>query len=106
MSVDLKQIKECWSHTLIILPVMLIMYLPMSAVAFFMYGDEISNNILQNLPSGGLRIASELVLALHLITAFIIVLNPASQDMEELFKIPNGEPSMNLENPMYSIQLK
>ncbi|ELT95992.1 hypothetical protein CAPTEDRAFT_113427, partial [Capitella teleta] len=68
--------------------VLLAMYLPVSAMAFFLYGDKLTANILQQLPSDWLRATAEAILTLHLLAAFIIIINPWSQDVESVLKIP------------------
>lgn len=73
------------------------MYLPVSILGFVTYGKDIDPNILvsiqhnQRNPS---KVTVDIVLALitlHLMSSFVIVLNPVSQQFEELFNIPQSK---------------
>ena len=69
----------------------IIMYLPVAAVGYFVYGEHVNPNILQNLPHGVVRYFVETLITVHLLLAFVIVMNPLSQEFEELLKIPHSE---------------
>ena len=56
------------------------------------YGTNINENILHTIPTGTLRIISELVLLVcNVMFAFLIVLNPFSQNLEDFFHVPHRE---------------
>jgi hypothetical protein len=69
------------------------MYLPVAVSGFLIYGDDLSANVLQSLPNNWLRAAAEIILSLHLLTAFVICLNPWSQDTEAMLNIPSSKCS-------------
>ncbi len=67
------------------------MYLPITIGGYITYGSQVQGNVLQSLPPGSLRVTSEILILLHIMCAFVINLNPFSQDMEELFGIPHSK---------------
>lgn len=73
------------------------MYLPVAVLGFVAYGKDITSNILDsvghnehNTSAGMLDIVLALI-TLHLLFSFVIVVNPVSQQFEELLSIPQGE---------------
>ena len=72
------------------------MYLPVTVLGFVAYGKDMTSNILDSVGSNQHNtstVLSDIVLALitlHLLFSFVIVVNPVSQQLEELF-IPQGE---------------
>lgn len=73
------------------------MYLPVTVLGFVAYGKDITSNILNSVGSNQHNtsaVLSDIVLALitlHLLFSFVIVVNPVSQQFEELLSIPQGE---------------
>ena len=73
------------------------MYLPVSVLGFLAYGKDISPNILDSVGHNDHNTSSitlDIVLALitvHLLFSFVIVLNPVSQQFEELLSIPQSK---------------
>ena len=70
------------------------MYLPVSVAGFIIYGSDVNSNILQSIPNGAMRTTAEIFITFNVMFAFLIVLNPFSQDMEELFGIPHSKYSI------------
>lgn len=72
------------------------MYLPVTVLGFVAYGKNITSNILDSVGSNQHNtsaVLSDIVLALitlHLLFSFVIVVNPVSQQLEELLSIPQG----------------
>ena len=70
------------------------MYVPVSVLGFLAYGKDITSNILDSVGHNEHKTAAvtlDIVLALitlHLLFSFVIVLNPVSQQFEELLSIP------------------
>ena len=62
----------------------------MGVVGYFSLGDEAASNVVLNLSPGPVRIVIEIMLLLHLISAFPILINPPCQYFEQLFSIPSG----------------
>ena len=73
------------------------MYLPVSVLAFVAYGKDTTSNILNSVGHNEHNASSltlDIVIALitlHLLFSFVIVINPVSQQFEELLSIPQGE---------------
>ena len=73
------------------------MYLPVSVLGFLAYGEHVTSNILLSIHHNSLdprAVILDIVLVLitaHLMFSFVIVLNPVSQQAEELFNLPMGE---------------
>ena len=73
------------------------MYLPVTVLGFVAYGKDITSNILDSVGSNQHNtstVLSDLVLVLitlHLLFSFVIVVNPVSQQLEELLSIPQGQ---------------
>ena len=62
----------------------------MAAGCYFALGDRVKDNIVTAMSSGWQRVTVEIMLLLHLITAYPIITNPPAQFFEQLFKIPSG----------------
>ena len=73
------------------------MYLPVTVLGFVAYGKDITSNILNSVGSSQHNtsaVLSDIVLVLitlHLLFSFVIVVNPVSQQLEELLSIPQDE---------------
>ncbi|XP_041354708.1 amino acid transporter AVT1C-like isoform X3 [Gigantopelta aegis] len=68
--------------------IVLVMYLPVVIAAYVVYGDSIDANILETVSSGPMLYTVQILFTVQLVLGFIIVLNPFSQEVEELLKIP------------------
>jgi len=74
---------------MIAMGVLFALYFPMAAGCYFSLGDQVTPNIVLAMSEGWQRITVEIMLLLHLVTAFPIILNPPSQFCEKLFNIPS-----------------
>ena len=68
--------------------ILLIFYVPVSIVAYLVYGSAVKDNILGNLPKDFLRYSVEILITGHLAMAFTIVLNPIFQGFEDITRVP------------------
>lgn len=69
----------------------LALYLPVSTLGYFAYGDNIHPNVLKNLSSSSpVTKCVEALIASHLLFSFVIVINPVSQQLEEWLNVPAG----------------
>ena len=67
------------------------MYLPVAITGFVVYGDVTLDNVLRSLPDDSwLRLTAEGLITAHLLCAFVIAINPFSQEFEELLHVPHG----------------
>jgi len=85
---DMKDRRRFPLAALIAMGILLLVYFPMAAVGYFQLGDTVENNVVESLCNGTIKIVVEVLLLLHLVSAFPIMLNPPNQFFEELLKIP------------------
>jgi solute carrier family 32 (vesicular inhibitory amino acid transporter) len=69
----------------------LALYLPVAIAGYAVYGESVAPNVASSLTLTPLTLAGNILMALHLVTAFIILINPVCQEMEELYNIPRGK---------------
>ncbi|XP_060551535.1 uncharacterized protein LOC132713072 isoform X2 [Ruditapes philippinarum] len=68
--------------------IVLAMYFPVSAAGYFVYGGQITDNILDVVSRGPAHTVVSILIIAHLMLGFIIVINPFCQEIEHLLKIP------------------
>ena len=71
--------------------VLFLIYFPVAVGCYFSLGDQVKDNIVTAMSTGWQRVVVEIMLLLHLITAYPIITNPPAQFFEQLFKIPSGQ---------------
>lgn len=54
-----------------------------------MYGEDVLPNVAMSITHSTLVIFANMSMAIHLIFAFLIVINPVCQELEEIFRIPH-----------------
>ncbi|XP_021940401.1 amino acid transporter AVT1A-like [Zootermopsis nevadensis] len=69
--------------------VILILSLPVAAAGYFVYGEAVNSNIVLSVKNTSLVMAANMLLAMHLVLAFIIIINPVCQELEEIFEVPH-----------------
>ncbi|XP_046678230.1 amino acid transporter AVT1A-like [Homalodisca vitripennis] len=69
--------------------VVLGLYLPVVVGGYFVYGDNIDANVVISLSRGMIVSFANILMAVHLIFAFFIIVNPVCQQVEEIFQIPH-----------------
>ena len=74
----------------LLLPVLFLIYLPMAAIPYYAYGSEAKANIVNSIAGGWVKCTVEIMLLLHLVSAFPIILNPPAQFFEQYMNIPSG----------------
>ncbi|KAF2354751.1 Amino acid transporter transmembrane domain [Trinorchestia longiramus] len=67
--------------------VLLLMYIPISTVGYGVVGNEVPGNILRAVSGYVVQVTQGLVV-LHLLTAYVILINPVTQGLEEAFNLP------------------
>jgi len=78
--------------------VILALYLPVALGGMLIYGETVAPNIALTLGDSWLVDTSNLLMACHLILAFLIVTNPVSQELEHIFNVPHGKLKINTHN--------
>ena len=63
----------------------------MAAGCYFALGDQVRDNIVLAMSSGWEKVTVEIMLLLHLITAYPIITNPPAQFFEQLLNIPSSK---------------
>ncbi|CAB3361564.1 Hypothetical predicted protein [Cloeon dipterum] len=67
----------------------MVLYLPVAIGGMLVYGETVSPNIALTLGDSWLVDAANLLMACHLILAFLIVTNPVSQELEHIMNVPH-----------------
>ncbi|XP_069365029.1 uncharacterized protein [Maniola hyperantus] len=67
---------------------MLALYLPIATAGYAVYGESVGSNFITSLGPSALSLVGNVLMAVHLICAFIILINPVCQELEELYSIP------------------
>jgi vesicular inhibitory amino acid transporter len=65
--------------------------LPVAAAGYFVYGEAVDPNIVLTVKNTTLTMLANMLLAMHLILAFLIIINPVCQELEEIFQVPHGK---------------
>ncbi|KAJ0183585.1 hypothetical protein K1T71_000008 [Dendrolimus kikuchii] len=66
----------------------LLLYLPIAIGGYVVYGEAAAPNISGSLSATPLTLVANIFMVIHLVFAFIILINPVCQEMEELYKVP------------------
>ncbi|CAB3258874.1 unnamed protein product [Arctia plantaginis] len=66
----------------------LVLYLMMAIGGYAVYGDHVLPNVALIMSTTPLSLAANILMAIHLLAAFIIIINPVFQEMEELYNVP------------------
>merc|ERR1712008_224358 len=75
---------------LIAMAILFLIYFPMAVGCYYSLGTEVTDNIVLAMPPGWMKMLVEVMLLLHLITAFPIITNPPAQFFEEMLNIPSS----------------
>jgi len=86
---DMKDRSKFNISALMAMGVLFAIYFPMAAGCYFSLGEEVVPNIVLAMSSGWQRITVEIMLLLHLITAYPIITNPPAQFFEQMLNIPS-----------------
>jgi len=70
--------------------ILFIIYFPMAVGGYYSLGDLVKDNVALSMPQGWLKMIVEVMLLLHLITAFPIITNPPAQFFEQILRIPSS----------------
>ena len=81
--------------SLFTLLVLFLLYLPV-ACCYFSLGDRVQDNIVLAMSAGPVKVTVEIMLLLHLISAFPIITNPPAQFFEGFLGIPAGQDKVTI----------
>ncbi|GBN38749.1 Amino acid transporter AVT1E [Araneus ventricosus] len=68
---------------------LLLLYLPVAILGYATYGDQVQDDVIDSISGSTVKSIIQVLLALHMLFAFLLVINASSQEFEEFFKIPN-----------------
>ena len=68
---------------------MFVMYILVSVGGYLTYGSSVKSNVLKSLPLGPLTTTINVLMIVHVICAFLIVINPVNLSLEDYFGIPH-----------------
>lgn len=54
------------------------------------YGERVLPNLALSMSPTPLTLAANVLMAIHLLSAFVIIINPVCQEIEELYNVPRG----------------
>ncbi|CAD5228371.1 unnamed protein product [Bursaphelenchus xylophilus] len=64
------------------------LYLPVSVLSYYAYGDSVKDSIINSIQTKWLQIGINIMITLHCILTITIASNPLNQEAEEVFKTP------------------
>jgi len=88
IQVDMRQPHRFHMAVIIAYSILLLFYLPVSIIGYTVYGADVKDNVLLNLPENFFRYSVEILITGHLAMAFTIVLNPIFQGFEHVTRVP------------------
>ncbi|XP_074642009.1 uncharacterized protein LOC141899538 isoform X1 [Tubulanus polymorphus] len=89
---DMKRPKKFTTVVYSAFLVVLLMYTPVSAIAYLVFGDSVDVSILtsiQNQSAGPILFTVQSLLGFHLLFGFVILVNPVCQEVENSLNVPH-----------------
>lgn len=87
---DMKNKKSFTKSVLIAFGILILIYMPVSIISFHKFGDGIKSNIIRNLPANGLTIAIQIMMAGHVLCAYLILMNPVNLNIENFIGVDHS----------------
>jgi len=75
---------------IIAMGILFLIYFPMAVGCYYSLGTAVEDNIVLAMLPGWMKMLVEIMLLLHLITAFPIITNPPAQFFEEMLNVPTN----------------
>ncbi|XP_033741065.1 amino acid transporter AVT1I-like [Pecten maximus] len=88
LQVDMNRQKDFRKSIFLTFIIVSCLYLPVASVGYFVYGDSLDANIINNLPPGGPTYVALILITIHLLSAFVIILNPLLQEVDMVLHVP------------------
>lgn len=73
---------------MIVILVIASLYLPITIGGYFIYGEDVTYNIAMTVSKSPIVTIANILMAVHLLFAFLIVVNPVCQELEEKYHLP------------------
>lgn len=70
--------------------ILILIYLPVSAVGYYRFGNNIQSNIIRNLPPSLLTTTIQALITGHVFCAYLILLNPVNLNLENFLTIQHS----------------
>ena len=83
---------------------LLVLYLPVAFGGYALYGKTVHPNILLNVTHGKLVTLIDILMAFHVLCAFLIVINPVTLTFEQSMKIPHSK-ALNIANTLITLTM-
>ncbi|XP_035213521.1 amino acid transporter AVT1J-like isoform X1 [Stegodyphus dumicola] len=87
---DMKDRSQFPKAALIGFAVLILLYLPVAVLGYSVYGEDVKSSVIESLPDSNIKTAAEVLLAIHLTFAFLLVINTPAQEFEEFFNVPKA----------------
>nr|XP_053203912.1 uncharacterized protein LOC128388527 [Panonychus citri] len=82
--------KSKWTRAVVIgFTVLFFLLTPLPIMGYLAYGSTVSTNIIHSIPIGMSRDIVAILMAGHLFFAFLLMINPAVQEIEDKFNVPH-----------------
>ena len=82
---DMRNKKSFSKSVLIAFALLILIYMPVSVISFHKFGDNTKSNIIRNLPASGLTTTIQILMAGHVVCAYLIIINPVNLNIENYF---------------------
>ncbi|KAB0795947.1 hypothetical protein PPYR_10008 [Photinus pyralis] len=89
---DMKDKKKFTTSVCIAFTVIMALYLPVTIGGYMVYGEHVNTNVILSLSRSPLSFFAEIFMGIHLVAAFLIIINPVCQELEEIFDVPHSRP--------------
>ena len=86
---DMKDKKKFSTSLCIAFSVIMALYLPVTIGGYTVYGEHVNANVILSLSKSSLSVFAEILMGIHLVSAFLIIINPVSQEIEEILDVPH-----------------
>lgn len=87
---DMKHKKSFTKSVLIAFAILILIYMPVSVISFNKFGDDIKSNIIRNLPVSALTTSIRILMAGHVLCAYLILINPVNLNIENYFGLDHS----------------
>lgn len=67
---------------------LLILYMPVSVTGYAIFGGAVDPNVVMSISRGPIRVTVDILLVGHFFFAFLILINPTTQEIEDFLKVP------------------
>lgn len=75
----------------LLISVVCLFYMPVLLIAYMTYGDSLRDSIINSIQTSWIQQTVNLMIAAHCTLTVILEMNVISQEVEEIFRLPQGE---------------